>query len=375
MGRRIRILLVADSHLGFDLPSKPRIERRRRGHDFLANYATALKPAESGEVDLVVHGGDVFHRPRVPASLVWQAVRPLRGIAERGIPVVVVPGNHERARLPHAQLADHPLIHVFDRPRTHVVDVAGTRVALAGFPFERGDIRTRFRSVLARTRWEAADAGVRLLCMHQCIEGATVGPGNFTFTTARDVIRGSEIPVGFACVLSGHIHRHQVLTRDLAGRPLAAPVLYPGSVERTSVAEKGERKGYMMVEATAGSGVPPTWSFHELHARPMLDREVEAGGATARAFEAAVLDAILGAPADAVLRIRVRGRATPAMARVVSAARLRKMAPPTMNVDVRGDGIPGPGSVLRGGGRRRARDRRTPMPADDQLNLGVPGFG
>ena len=30
----IRVLLLADTHLGFDLPSKPRVERRRRGPDF-----------------------------------------------------------------------------------------------------------------------------------------------------------------------------------------------------------------------------------------------------------------------------------------------------------------------------------------------------
>ena len=33
----IRILLIADTHLGFDLPFRPRIKRRRRGLDFFAN--------------------------------------------------------------------------------------------------------------------------------------------------------------------------------------------------------------------------------------------------------------------------------------------------------------------------------------------------
>ena len=67
----IRILLLADSHLGFDLPARPRIARRRRGHDFQANYATALEPALAGEVDVVVHGGDVFLRSRVAPSLAY----------------------------------------------------------------------------------------------------------------------------------------------------------------------------------------------------------------------------------------------------------------------------------------------------------------
>jgi hypothetical protein len=41
------------------------------------------------------------------------------------------------------------------------------------------------------------------------------------------------------------------------------------------------------------------------------------------------------APADAVLTIRVEGAITDAAARVFSAARLRALAPATMNVEVR----------------------------------------
>jgi len=104
----IRILLLADTHLGFDLPLNPRINRRRRGHDFLANYAAALQPALDGEVDLVVHGGDVFNRSRPDSSVVWQAFQPLTRVADKGVPVYVVPGNHERGRIPHLRFAHHP---------------------------------------------------------------------------------------------------------------------------------------------------------------------------------------------------------------------------------------------------------------------------
>ena len=55
----VRILLLADSHLGLDLPLQPRLDRRRRGHDFLSNYHRALEPARNGEIDVVVHAGDV----------------------------------------------------------------------------------------------------------------------------------------------------------------------------------------------------------------------------------------------------------------------------------------------------------------------------
>ncbi|MGD8279289.1 MAG: metallophosphoesterase, partial [Gemmatimonadota bacterium] len=109
----VRILLVADSHLGFDLPVQPRVRRRRRGYDFQANYERALAPALEGRVDVVVHGGDVFHRSRVPLSVAHAAYAPLLRVAEAGVVVVIAPGNHERGRLPHVRLAAHPRIRSF----------------------------------------------------------------------------------------------------------------------------------------------------------------------------------------------------------------------------------------------------------------------
>ena len=332
----IRILLLADTHLGFDLPVRPRVARRRRGHDFLANYATALRPALAGEVDLVLHGGDVFNRSRPVPSLAYQAFEPLTRVADAGVPVYIVPGNHERGRLPHLRFAKHPKIHVFDRPRTFVAEIRGVRVALTGFPSERDEVRSRLSHLLNATAWRETAADVRLLCLHQCVEGATVGPASYTFTTASDVIRGSDIPAGFAAVLSGHIHRHQVLTRDLRGRALAAPVLYPGSIERTSFAEADEGKGYMVVEVTVSHGrIHTDWRFHALPARPLVRQTLSLDGLPDEDLEERLRLLVREAPEDAVLTIHIEGTMTDHAARILSAAQMRAVAPPTMNVELR----------------------------------------
>lgn len=334
----VKVLLLADTHLGFDLPTKPRVRRRRRGHDFLANYERALAPALDGAVDLVVHGGDVFHRSRVPPSLVYQAFEPLKRVADGGVPVFVVPGNHERARVPHGYLAAHSRIHIFDRPRTYQVTVRGLRVALAGFPYERRDVRAGFVSLLEEAGWREEAVDISLLCVHHCFEGATVGPADYTFRGAADVIRGEDVPRGFAAVLSGHIHRHQVLTSDLSGRPLTAPVLYPGSVERTAFAEKGEAKGFIVLDIDSGGGEPGgrvlSWRFEQLPARPMTVRDVRAGGLGAGALAEAIRDTIHDTPRDAVLRLHIQGPVREEARSVLAAGPLRRMAPPTMNVDV-----------------------------------------
>ena len=270
----VRVLLLADSHLGFDLPVRPRVKRRRRGEDFLANHRRALSPALAGRVDVVVHGGDLFHRSRVPASLVFQAFQPLLEVAELGVPVFVVPGNHERSRIPHDRFAAHPNLHIFRGPETRVVEVEGARVAVVGFPYHRRRIREQFPRMLNETGWNRKEADLRLLCMHHCVEGAQVGPSDYTFRHAPDVIRCSDLPREFAAVLSGHIHRHQVLRESLQGRPLPTPVLYPGSVERTAFAEMGEEKGVLLLEVSPDEdgGRLVQHDFLPLPARPMMVR-------------------------------------------------------------------------------------------------------
>ncbi|MGQ0641793.1 MAG: metallophosphoesterase family protein [Gemmatimonadaceae bacterium] len=186
------------------------------------------------------------------------------------------------------------------------------------------------------TAWHDTAADVRLLCLHQCVEGATVGPANFTFTTGADVIRGADIPNGFAAVLSGHIHRHQILMRDLRRRALAAPVLYPGSIERCSFAEADEEKGYMIVEvAHDDAGVRVDWSFRTLPARPLVRHTLNVNGVADADLEVRLRSFIDAAPADAVLTIRVEGTITESAGRLFSAAHLRSLAPATMNVELR----------------------------------------
>lgn len=242
----MRILFLADTHLGIDLPARPRVERPRRGDDFFRAYAEALAPALAGEVDAVLHGGDLLYRSRVPAWLAEAALAPLRAVAARGTPVLLVPGNHERSEVPYPLLSLHERLHVFHAPRTVHLEARGLRVAFAGFPYAR-DVRVRFRSLLEATRRGERSADVRVLCLHQCVEGAACGPSDFTFRYGADVIRRADLPPDVAAVLCGHVHRHQIL-----GGPPGPPVLYAGSTERTSRAEAGEEKGTVVVELAAG---------------------------------------------------------------------------------------------------------------------------
>ena len=332
----VRILFFADTHLGFDLPARPRIKRRRRGDDFFANYELILQAAVRNGFDLVVHGGDLFFRSRVPPELVQRAFLPLKRVADRGIPIFIVPGNHERSRIPYDMLARHEGINIFDRPRRFVADIGGTRIMLAGFPYQRNNVRGEFPSLLSSAGWSEERADVNLLCVHHCFEGATVGPSDYVFRYNDDVIRHSDVPREFAAVLTGHVHRHQILTKDLWGRRLTTPVLYPGSIERTSYAEQDEAKGYMELDLdpNATPFTPITsMRFVELPARPMVTESIDGASVAAAALEKLLVTAIGRAPSDAVLRLRISGTLYDDARQMLTAAHLRSLAPDTMNVE------------------------------------------
>jgi exonuclease SbcD len=241
----MRFLFLSDTHLGHEQGRRPSaVQRLETG--YFARFEAALALARNGGVDAVLHGGDLLYRSRVPAWLSDAALAPLRRLADEGVPVLLLPGNHERGRVPHPLLALHPNLHVFDRPRTVVLTAGGVRVAFTGFPYA-SEVGARFPALLAEARARAPASDVGLLCLHHCVEGATCGPGNFTFRHGPDVIPRAALPRDVAAVLCGHVHRHQVLRA-----PGLPPVIYAGSTERTSAAEAGETKGVVLLQIEGG---------------------------------------------------------------------------------------------------------------------------
>ena len=339
MNGHLKILFVSDTHLGFDYPFKPRVKRRRRGDDFFANYRRVLALAVEEQVDCLIHGGDILYRSKIPAQLVNMAFEPLADVTKRGIPVFVVPGNHERSHIPFRLLAAQPGIHIFTKPRTFLLRKNEFTLALSGFPYHRDNVRAQFPAIIEKTGYRDLPADARLLCMHHCVEGSVVKSGNreHVFKFASDVIRINDIPADFSAALSGHIHRFQVLTRDLSQQLVATPVFYPGSIERTSFAEKDETKGFLMMRiATDGpdKGTIRRWRFHPLPARPMREVVIDGNGVSAGKLKAYLQYLFANLPADAVVKIRWRGDLVPEAQQLLRTQFIRALAPATMNIEL-----------------------------------------
>ncbi len=333
--KKIKFIFFADSHLGFDYPVKPRIERRRRGTDFFNNYIKILNYAAENKADLVLHGGDFFFRTRVPSKIIDLSYQILLEFAGKGIPFVIVPGNHERSKLPMSIFLGHPNIFVFENPNTFNFEIKSAKISIAGFPCERNNIREKFLPTINKMICQM-EADIKLLLLHQTFEGSSVK--NYTFRQGPDVVSFSDIPAFFDAVLSGHIHRRQILVKEFPEKRI--PIIYPGSIERTSFQEMDEVKGFY--EIIYSEGQDSKWKMKELNfinlpARPMKDLIIDET-TTAENLKAYVDSKISEMPADSIVRILFSKTADKGLKNLFTSSLLKNIIPPTMNYQF-GSGI------------------------------------
>jgi len=277
----------------------------------------------------------MFFRSRVHPSIVERAFAPLLRIADSGIPVYIVPGNHERSNIPQSLLETHPNIHIFNTAKTYLFDSGGIKIALAGFPYYRDGIRNNFRNILDSSKLFETGADFRFLCMHHIVEGAYVGRQHHIFRAGDDVIRAEDVPANIDAVLSGHIHTRQILKTDPTGKSLASPVFYSGSTERTSFAEREEIKGYFVFTLSVDpltKETSKTGRFVKLKTRPMIEVEIKTHDMSVFKCKQIVTTRLKTADPDSIVRLKPLGPVPRHLLPCFRAGFLRSIAPPTMNI-------------------------------------------
>lgn len=251
----MRLLHVTDTHLGARQVVRGAPRGWSRADDHHAALEAALGAALRDEVDVVVHSGDLFDRSRPPARAVQRAGALLLEVARR-VPVVIVPGNHDRRGLRRWLPQVHPGLHVHDTPTA--VDVAGVRLALVPF--------VRDADGWAHAARRAWGGGADLLVCHQAVDGARVPGLTFRAGVQRDTLGARHLPPGCRHVLCGHIHPRQVT------RVGEAEVVQPGSSERTAFSEHDQVKGWAVW--TLERSV--SWQWVDGATRPMVEVDSEA---------------------------------------------------------------------------------------------------
>ncbi len=304
----MKFLHLADSHLGESMPLYRTPPNNWRGESFLKNYYRALKPALAGEVDFVLHAGDLFDKYHINMDIIGRAMVPLRQIAARNIPIFIVPGNHEREHIPGGLLLAGESIHIFSKPEAIEFTVKDKKVVVVGFPFIRHNSRVTFKKIIEKTGWKHKRDEFSILLCHQTFEGAKVGTRNFTFRNGEHVVQVSDIPPGFGYVACGHVHKQQTI------RANNTIICYAGSTERVSFQEMHEDKGFYIVEVKDGIAHP---SFKKLTSSKMEIISLDATSKTAEEIIRLIDKHIGESKPSTVLRFHLHGEIDAEKLRVI----------------------------------------------------------
>lgn len=256
----MRLLHLSDTHLGALI----RVHGAPAGWDRMVDHRAALEaavaPALAGEVDLVVHCGDLFHSGGPPSEEVWWAWDLLTRLAAR-VPTVLLAGKHDSKGLERHLPRNLPNLHLVDKAAR--LEVAGLTLGAVAYTKSPRTWQERAAAV--------CEGGVDLLLAHQPVDGAEDPGFSFRVGAQKETIGAAHLPEGVTHVLCGYVHRRQVVeVGDVA-------VVFAGAAERTGFAERFEAKGTAVWERIEGRW---TWHFNDLPTRRMVvvDREEDIAG-------------------------------------------------------------------------------------------------
>ena len=332
--KEIKLLHTGDIHIGMENYGRvdPTTGLNARVMDFLRRLSDMADYAIEQEVDVFVFAGDAYKTRDPNPTYQREFARRIKRIADAGIPVVLLVGNHDLPNVARRATS----ISIFDtlavpnivrvRPGGAAPDHLPARATAAGrgraLPAALGGGQPR--RVAGQ---EPARSWTRLLqnAMIDMIQGlaaqAAEHPevpailvGHFSVNEAsqgseQNIMIGRDVAVPRSVLIEpvwryvalGHIHKHQSLNRD--EQP---PVIYSGSIERIDFGEEHEPKGFVV--AAIGDG-PTSWEFvhgYRRQARRFVTIRVDVREATDPTAEVVKAIQARGDLSEAVVRVIVR---------------------------------------------------------------------
>jgi len=235
---------IADCHIGAN--REPVLQKLE-----LKAFAEALDTCVKEKVDFIIVAGDLFHSNIPDLGVTNQAVRKMREVKEKGVPIYVIYGSHDYSpnetsiidildsaglitKIVKGKIVD-------DKLELKIFQDKKTGAKLVGLSARKLGLEKNYFEILDREILEK-ESGFKIFAFHSAV--SEIKP---EFLTRMESIPVSYLPKGFNYYASGHIH--QQITGEVPGYqhitypgPLFAG--YPRDLERTA---KGVQRGFYIV--------------------------------------------------------------------------------------------------------------------------------
>jgi len=294
----VRILHFADAHINMANYGQhdPETNLPMRVVDFLKSLDTIVSTAIEEKVDLVIFAGDAYKDRNPAPTFQREWGRRIMQLANSGIPVVLLVGNHDLSpslNRAHALEEFNTLeiehVIVADKPRFYRPDdlwglplqmislpwisrsgmVAHLDLSLGKSEEIYQELESKIGNVVNQWLDEADPELPVVLAAHASIQGAVYG-GERTVMLGKDLVLSGSLVKDprLDYVAMGHIHKPQDLNEGQH-----PPVVYPGSIERVDFGEAQDKKYFVTAEVQKGK---THYAWREIEGiRKFIDRALK----------------------------------------------------------------------------------------------------
>ncbi len=264
------IVVVGDVHAGraYDIRVDVLTGVSARTLDLHHNLILAAKYAVENKASLFVLLGDVFDRTNVaPIFREYMRHDVIEPLGNAGVRVLILAGNHDQPRVFQRgtsidDFSGYPHVSIFRKPSRVFETISGKRICLVILPFLYPDslleqsgkgaqeVSEEQKAVVSQQilkefllKNSGTDSDADILLAHYYFQGAEVSNPQYPEAEMGEIeFTPSMIPEDLDLALFGHIHVHQ--TKDARG----VPIVFPGAVERIDWGERGNEKGFVIVD-------------------------------------------------------------------------------------------------------------------------------
>ena len=324
----MKILHFSDTHLGFnDLEILNAANINQREADFYEAFSQVVEQIKKIKPDYIIHTGDLFHRSSPSNRAITFALEQFKILDSLNIPFILIAGNHST---PRTNLSS-PILKIFENFKNVYVSysqeykkIEFKNAVFHTLPHMNDETQALSQIELCEQNINADKKNI--LMMH-CSVGAhylMAEFGEWVFPHDKELIFSKMDYVAL-----GHWHGFGRVGKH-------ENVYYSGSTERTSLNDKRNSKGFVLVTLNEkNSSLFGTFEaeFKEIKIRPIVQKELDCED-----FENVLIDA--SDTKDAIVEVKLINL-TPLQSIEIQNAQIKAFFPDAMSVSVKREFVKG----------------------------------
>jgi DNA repair exonuclease SbcCD nuclease subunit len=322
-GRRgLKIVHLSDTHIGYSAYSKvdEKSGLNQREVDVFNAFKEVVDRILEINPDAVLHSGDLFDSVRPTNRAISFAIEQLVRITDKGIPVVVIAGNHSTPRLQETGSVFRIFEHISGIKPVYKGSYEKIRIGdMAVHAISHCDSET-LRENIEMIKI-AKDAQYNIMMLHAGVVGLSVFKMD-EFNEA--LIQSSYLRKEFDYIALGHYHGYFEINDNAC---------YAGSTERFSFAEADQKKGFLVVDLKNKRK-----EFVEIKTREMIDLPIiDASMLNAISLKEEIERVIELQPLDGkIVRLRIKNLRS-SLYKTIDFGMIREMTKSALVFDLRYD--------------------------------------